>query len=56
MSITKKSPDRLFAKPPKSGAKCNIIFWYDEGGRFAESVKYSSCIYELQAELQSRAV
>jgi len=41
MNITeiKKSLDQLFAKQPKSGAKRNIIFWYDEGDRFAESVK-----------------
>ena len=41
MNLTeiKKSLDQLFAKQPKAGAKRNIIFWYDEGGRFAESVK-----------------
>jgi len=41
MNLTeiKKSLDQLFAKQPKAGAKRNIIFWYDEGGRFADGVK-----------------
>jgi len=41
MNLTeiKKSLDQLFAKQPRAGARRNIIFWYDEGIRFAEGVK-----------------
>ncbi|OGO91753.1 MAG: TIGR02687 family protein [Clostridiales bacterium GWF2_38_85] len=40
MNLTevKKSLDRMFAAPPKQGAKRNIVFWYDGTGAFAEEI------------------
>ena len=40
MNLTevKKSLERQFDRELAQGSKCNIVFWYDEEGVFAESI------------------